>query len=336
MVNPWNTVDLADAIHVALTLPPQECQDRLRGIVRHITTHTAAHWGKAFIKEFQRAAENSAKITRTPPLPCAEVIKAFLESKRRLLMFAYDGTLVPYSALPSLCRPPRALLNCLTRLSENEANEVYLLSGRDRKTMSQWFSGLKIGLSAEYGYFLRKPLETHWTELAQSIDLSWKETIKPIFQYYTRRTPGTSVEETEMHLTWHYRNADPVFGGIQARELLTYLDNLPLDVVLGDHALAVRSRSVNPTATVRRVISEMQEKSLDFLLIIGDTHINPPDLPSLEGKVYTCAVGRKTNREKYYFNDTRQVIDLVSTLAQLSEKETQDKRGTPKAGVASV
>lgn len=40
-----------------------------------------------------------------------------------------------------------------------------------------------------------------------------------------------------MHLTWHYRNADPVFGGIQARELLTYLDNLPLDVVLGDRAL---------------------------------------------------------------------------------------------------
>lgn len=52
---------------------------------------------------------------------------------------------------------------------------------------------------------------------------------------------------------------------------------------------------------MRRVISEMQDKSLDFLLIVGDTHINPHDLPLLEGKVYTCAVGRKTTREKYPF-----------------------------------
>lgn len=33
-----------------------------------------------------------------------------------------------------------------------QANEVYVLSGRDRKTLGNWFSGLKIGLSAEYPY----------------------------------------------------------------------------------------------------------------------------------------------------------------------------------------
>jgi len=250
-------------------------------------------------------------------------------------MFAYDGTLVPYSSLPSLCRPPRSLLNCLAKLSENEANAIYLLSGRDRNTLGKWFSKLKIGLSAEYGYFLKKPFETEWAGASQNIDMSWKDTIRPILQYYTRRTPGSSVEEAEMHLTWHYRNADTVFGGIQARELLTYLDNLPLDVVLGDRTLAVRSRSVNPTATVRRVISELQQETppLDFLLLLGDAHINPQDLPNLgEGKVYTCAVGRKTNREKYYFNDTQEVLELISKLALLSEQEAQHSR---PSGVAA-
>lgn len=48
---------------------------------------------------------------------------------------------------------------------------------------------------ARYGYFLRKPHSKEWADLTQNIDLSWKDTIRPIFQYYTRRTPGTSVEE---------------------------------------------------------------------------------------------------------------------------------------------
>eukprot|EP00026_Physarum_polycephalum_P003662 Phypoly_transcript_03675.p1 GENE.Phypoly_transcript_03675~~Phypoly_transcript_03675.p1 ORF type:complete len:768 (+),score=94.00 Phypoly_transcript_03675:155-2305(+) len=341
MVNPWNTADLADAINMALTLTPQERQDRLRGVIRHIYSHTAAHWGKAFLKEFQRAVTNSEKITRVLPIPVDDVTKAFMESKRRLLMFAYDGTLVPYSSLPSICRPPSSLLKCLAKLSDNKENEVYLLSGRDRKTLSTWFAGLNIGLSAEYGYFLKKPNSKEWTELAQDVDLSWKDTIRPIFQYYTRRTPGSSVEEAEMHITWHYRNADPVFGGIQARELLTYLDNLPVDIVFGDHALAVRSHSVNPTATVKKVISTAFEQSeqkeegeerggggLDFLMIVGDSHLNPQDLPSLgNGRVYTCALGRKVAKEKYYFTDSQQVCALLETLARASDS---------RAGGASV
>jgi len=330
MVNPWNTKDLADAIHMALTITPQERQDRLRGVIRHIYSHTAAHWGKAFLREFQRAASNSEKITRVLPIPFADVTKAFMESKRRLLMFAYDGTLVPYSSLPSLCRPPPSLLRCLAKLSENEANQVYLLSGRDRKTLSLWFAGLNIGLSAEYGYFLKQPNCKEWTELTQNIDLSWKDTIRPIFQYYTRRTPGTSVEEAEMHITWHYRNADPVFGGIQARELLIYLDTLPVDIVFGDHAIAVRSHSVNPTATIKKVISSMQEQALDFLMIVGDSHLNSADLPNLgEDKVYTCSVGRKVTREKYYFTDSPQVRTLLETFVRESELR-------PVAGAASV
>lgn len=35
-------------------------------------------------------------------------------------MFAYDGTLVPFSSLPSLSRPPKSLLDCLAKLSEDE------------------------------------------------------------------------------------------------------------------------------------------------------------------------------------------------------------------------
>lgn len=45
-----------------------------------------------------------------------------------------------------VCNPHMVLIY----MYKLQANEVYVLSGRDRKTLGNWFSGLKIGLSAEY------------------------------------------------------------------------------------------------------------------------------------------------------------------------------------------
>lgn len=66
---------------------------------------------------------------------------------------------------------------------------------------------------------------------------------------------GSFVEEKEMHLTFHYRNADPVFGSIQAKELHLHLDTLPVDVVVGDKSLGVRPQSVNPTGLIKKVVA---------------------------------------------------------------------------------
>jgi hypothetical protein len=44
------------------------------------------------------------------------------------------------------------------------------------------------------------------------MDMSWKNDVLPIFEYYTERTPGSFVEQKRSGLTWHYRLADPEFG----------------------------------------------------------------------------------------------------------------------------
>jgi hypothetical protein len=96
---------------------------------------------------------------------------------------------------------------------------------------------------------------------------------------------------------------------------------IPFPPLTHRHAQAVRSHSVNPTATVKKVINtafqEHRERGeggaelggegrdrvggggLDFLMIVGDSHLNPQDLPSLgNGRVYTCALGRKIAKKK--------------------------------------
>jgi trehalose 6-phosphate synthase/phosphatase len=46
--------------------------------------------------------------------------------------------------------------------------------------------------------------------------------VKPVLDYYAERTPGSFIEEQEVHLTFHYRN-EPEFGSLQSRELHMHL-----------------------------------------------------------------------------------------------------------------
>eukprot|EP01132_Coremiostelium_polycephalum_P005338 gene5338-6658_t len=316
MINPWNTEEFADAIHNSLIMKQEEREEKHQMLFNYITKHTAAHWGLGFVRELFKASHQAEKIISIPKLNVDEVVRAFKQSSRRLLVFAYDGTLIPYSGVPSLCRPSQDLLDIFGRLCNDPKNDIYLLSGRDKKTLGEWFHGLNIGLSAEYGCFFKNPDSDEWEQVVPSMDLSWKETIRPLFKYFALRTPGSFFEEKEMLFTWHYRNADPVFGSIQARELHLHLDNLPLDVIVGDKTLGVRSYNINPTTSMRRVILESIPKGLDFILLVGDTHIHPSELPQLEGKIFTVSVGKKNSKDNFYLGDPSEVVDLLSKLDQ--------------------
>jgi trehalose 6-phosphate synthase/phosphatase len=145
---------------------------------------------------------------------------------------------------------------------------VYIISGRSRTHLDKWFAETGVGLSAEHGCFYRHPkklgytfgnwehagvpaesepistspsgdenvkrVSKGWFALVDNVDLSYREVIRPLLQHYTDRTPGSFIEEKEINLTWHYRNADPEFGSWQGSEL-----NLNLDKMLSHMAVSV-------------------------------------------------------------------------------------------------
>ena len=70
-----------------------------------------------------------------------------------------------------------------------------------------------MGLIAEHGCFYKHPakrqLKVEWIRLADDIDMSYREAIKPLFEHFLERTPGSYLEEKEINVTWHYKNSDP-------------------------------------------------------------------------------------------------------------------------------
>lgn len=70
-------------------------------------------------------------------------------------------------------------------------------AGRERRFMDTWLGKLRAGLAAEYGFYYRLPEAKQWQCIGQDLDLSWKDVVRPIMQYFTERTPGTYIENKE-------------------------------------------------------------------------------------------------------------------------------------------
>ncbi|KAK7422083.1 Trehalose-6-P synthase/phosphatase complex synthase subunit [Neonectria punicea] len=64
IVNPWNTEELANAIHDAVTMSPEQREANYKKLERYVFKYTSAWWGASFVAEMTRlSAENTQQKT---------------------------------------------------------------------------------------------------------------------------------------------------------------------------------------------------------------------------------------------------------------------------------
>lgn len=345
IVNPWNTEELANAIHEAVTMPEDIRKANHQKLYRYVTKYTAAYWGVSFVNELRRVSEEFGQRMSIPQLNASNVIaKAKESTKKKLILLDYDGTLTTTHKLPEFAKPSQTVLGHLKTLAEQPDTYVYILSGRSRHHLDSWFESTGVGLSAEHGCFYKHPAnirdkinpvaasnegklikeeDNKWYCLVEQVDPSWKETIRPLFQHYTERTPGSFIEEKEINLTWHYRNADPEFGSWQATELQVNLEKLlshmALSIVLGNKTLELRPSSIDKSTAVRNILKDLDLATIDFILCVGDGKTDEVVFSLLNEipQAITSTVGKKQTEAHYYIPDVDQVNSLVDALGQI-------------------
>jgi trehalose 6-phosphate synthase/phosphatase len=112
-----------------------------------------------------------------------------------------------------MAKPSDETLSALTQLSEDPLNMVYIISGRDGAFLETHLGHIAgLGMSAEHGGFIREPHKHEWTNLTESLDMSWMAEVLEVFKYYTERTTGSHIEVKKSSITWHYRSTDPEWG----------------------------------------------------------------------------------------------------------------------------
>ncbi|MDY6844157.1 MAG: trehalose-phosphatase, partial [Thermodesulfobacteriota bacterium] len=233
--------------------------------------------------------------------------------QKRLFLLDYDGTLVPFVAHPHMAKPPKKLLNILKNLSEDENNEIFLVSGRDKETIHKWFNTLNIGLVAEHGVWI-KERNDEW-RLLKSLPNDWKPQIIPILERYANQLLGSFVEEKDFSIVWHYRMADPEMCSIRAKELrdelVNFTANIDVQVLKGSKTVEVRNSGINKGIAATYIIAK---NNYDFILAIGDDRTDEDLFKALPETAYSIRVGMTQSIARFNLNGQQKVIKLLEDL----------------------
>ncbi|XP_011028589.1 PREDICTED: probable alpha,alpha-trehalose-phosphate synthase [UDP-forming] 9 [Populus euphratica] len=360
-VNPWDIEAVANAVDTAINMPDLEKQLRHGKHYCYVSSHDVAYWACSFMQDLKRACKDhyskrcwgigfglNFRILSLSPsfrkLSIDYIISAYKRTSKRAIFLDYDGTMVPHTSLAKT--PTPEVISILNNLCADPMNSVFIVSGRGKKSLSDWFVQCEnLGIAAEHGYFLRWSGMSDWETSFLAVDFDWKNIAEPVMKLYTEATDGSYIEVKESAMVWHHQDADPDFGSCQAKELLDHLENVlandPVAVKRGQNIVEVKPQGVTKGYVAEKVLSKMiaSGKPPGFVLCIGDDRSDEDmfesisktpyssSLPSAPA-IFACTVGQKPSKARYYLDDTVDVLALLQCLADasrsnLSNTETQ-------------
>ncbi|KAK9117079.1 hypothetical protein Sjap_016026 [Stephania japonica] len=350
-VNPWDIDAVADALHLAVTVPDTEKQLRHEKHYRYVSSHDVAYWARSFMQDLERACKDhyskrcwgigfglSFRVISLSPnfrkLSIDHIVSAYRRTNRRAIFLDYDGTIVPQTSINRA--PGSEVLSILKNLCSDPKNTVFIVSGRGRSSLSEWFAPCEnLGLAAEHGYFIRWNKNQDWESCPTVAEVDWKRIAEPVMQLYTETTDGSYIEPKETALVWHHQDADPDFGSCQAMELLDHLEsvlaNEPVVVKRGQHIVEVKPQGISKGLVSEKILTTMVNdgKPPDFVMCIGDDRSDEDMFESILSsassavlpvtpEIFACTVGQKPSKAKYYLEDTSDVIRMLQGLSTAS------------------
>lgn len=322
IVNPADRHQMAEGIYKALNMPLEEQRQRIEAMQNRIKSYDVVNWVEDFVAQLllQKSAQEKLKVKELTPAIGLEVTMRYTVAKKRLLLLDYDGTLTPIVRLPKLAAPSGELLDLLNNLRSDENNTVVIMSGRPRVDLDNWLGSLHLNLVAEHGGFIRLADED-WQQTSFS-STGWKETVRNLFDVYQQRCYGSFIEEKELSLAWHYRNAEKEMGFMRSRELLNELRELSADhdfqVLEGSKVLEVRPSGINKGLAAKLML---ERDAFDFVVSIGDDRTDEDMFRSLPDNAFSIKVGLTQSQAKYNFRQQKDVIAFLNNLSQ-AEKAT--------------
>jgi trehalose 6-phosphate synthase/phosphatase len=316
IINPNNRAEIAMALKEALETPAEDQVKRNRLMRRRLQRYDVTRWAGDFLTALlgMREIQNRIESKLLSSTASRAIVARYQATRRRLLFLDYDGTLTPLVRSPALATPDGKIIKLLNTLCADSRNSVVITSGRDRRTLEEWFGNIPLGLVAEHGAWIKVEGES-WQRAKTAVN-EWKQELLPTLETYADRLPGSFVEDKEESVAWHYRLADPEQGELRAAELVDHLLNLTgkadLQVVQGNKVVEIRRAGVNKG---NAAAFWMGNRSYDFILAIGDDATDEDLFSSMPESAVSIRVGISGTHAQYNIRSCAEVIDLLFLLA---------------------
>jgi trehalose 6-phosphate synthase/phosphatase len=315
VVNSFNKAAIVEAIRDALEMPRLEQLERNKVMQERLRRYNVSRWSQDFVTalaDIKETQEQMAANKLSEPMT-EKLLAAYRKSVKRLFLLDYDGTLVGFKGKPEEAGPDEEIVDLLQRLTGSPENTVVVISGRDKTTLESWLGHVGSALVAEHGGWIR--LEGRDWESPVPFEMTWKETIRPILELYADRTPGSTVEDKDFSLVWHYRRADPELAYVRGQELRVALvnltENLDVGVFEGSKILEVKSHAVNKGRAAEHWLAK---QDWDFILAAGDDYTDEEMFSALPARAYSIKVGFTASNARFNVDSVKKIRLLLKSL----------------------
>jgi trehalose 6-phosphate synthase/phosphatase len=290
-VNPYNTEQVAAALHQALCMDVGERTVRMRALQRRERRSDVHGWVAGFL------GTANAPLARIRPLESADFARwlgAFCQGQHLALFLDYDGTLVEIAGHPSRVQMRGPMREALLACAGRKDTDLVIVSGRALADLRTQLPLPGAALVGNHGLEIEEP--------------GLERFVHPDLPHFTKRLaelarqlraggePGVWVEEKGASLTLHYRDADPALqpgiaerarevvrrAGFQARDAICAVEARPPTGWDKGHAVLHLLRTRNGPAWSESV----------RVIYVGDDETDEDAFRALSGLGITFRVGR--------------------------------------------
>ncbi|OGL35652.1 hypothetical protein A3F65_00880 [Candidatus Saccharibacteria bacterium RIFCSPHIGHO2_12_FULL_47_16b] len=316
-VNPHSVRSIKRATIEALEMPKKEQRRRLDVMQQRLSTYTVQDWAADFIEQLDEVkklqAEQQSKLLDSK---ATRLIKSsFKKAAKRLIILDYDGTIQKFfkSPDPNLAKPSKDLVKIIKKLAGQPATKLCIVSGRTRYALESWFGKLPIDLIAEHGAWMKT--DRRWSQKPSSFR-KYKALIMPILERYVRRTVGSSIEEKDHALVWHYRNVPTELAYVRSQSLIRELRKLTaktdLEAHEGSKIIEVKPNQINKGGSVEQLLAT---DNFDFIVCIGDDYTDEDMYNALPEDAYTIKVGLGQTNARFRLPDIDATLNFLKKIA---------------------
>jgi len=315
LINPHDRDGCIGSLAAALTMPPRRQATTFARMKQRQQRNTALNWSVTFLESLRHVKMRQVTIHSHSfnARAAAKVSAAYRTTKQRLLLFDYNGTLVPVPRDGRTKPPPPALLDLLARLARERNNRVAIITDNSRPLIEHWFEKHPVDLIACSDAAFRR--DHKWTE-APELATAWQEDARPILEKYVIRTPGSYIDEKRYALIWHFENAEKELGEVRARELLEDLrsfagmENLQVNEL--GRLIEIRNAETHKASMLRNYLDD---HAYDFIFAVGDDQSNEAMFEILPQDACTVRIGSTLTSARYNLPDHARLLAFLNEIA---------------------
>ena len=315
IVNANNKAEIVAAIKKSLEMTVNEQLHRNRMMQKRLKRYTVSRWANDFVGTLDNVKQEQQKLSvRKLAEPARkELVWQYGKSKKRLLLLDYDGTMADIKSRTEKMTPDTELIEILKKLADDKKNELIVMSGTDKDTLTHWFGWLNTALIAEHGAWIRQK-NAEWLPI-EPLRNDWKQTIRPILEMYEDRTPGSSIEEKDFALIWHFDRSNPELAGLRTQEMrdaiMNLTENLSVGVFEGDRTLEIKNIGIGKSMAVEQWL---KKENWDFVLAAGDDYTDEDLFAALPETAYSVKIGYDISEAKFNLHSVSELRTLLKEL----------------------